>query len=96
MTVGSYSPSWYQLAQFDPALAARRSLLLAVFLPSLLAVSAAMEANPLFEFDISEVDSSVDKDLPAIDSPSAVVLQMMNIKSHVPVVLDIAESNYTE
>jgi hypothetical protein len=61
--------------------------------------------NPLFEFQQSDTgsqssDSSVEFDAsfdaPVIATPSAAVLQTVNIKMHVLVELDLAESNYTE
>ncbi|XP_066396521.1 uncharacterized protein [Miscanthus floridulus] len=64
-----------------------------------------VNANPLFNTDISDVESSstssasISSDsytAPAMTMPPAAVLQTVNIKTHVPVELDIAESNYTE
>lgn len=63
-----------------------------------------MEDNPLFGIDLSDVSgvdsnsdsSSADGDAPVITPPRAAVLQTVNIKSHVPVVLEIAEHNYEE
>jgi len=62
-------------------------------------------ANPLFEFQQSDaasnssgssIDFDASFDTPAMAAPPAAVLQTVNIKAHVPVELDLAESNYTE
>ncbi|CAD6244123.1 unnamed protein product [Miscanthus lutarioriparius] len=59
-----------------------------------------MEANPLFGVDLSDagssLSSSVDNDPPTVTAPQAAILQTVNIKEHVPVELNLAESNYTE
>jgi len=59
-----------------------------------------MESNPLFGVDLSDAgsysSSSIDNDPPAVTTPPAAVLQTVNIKAHVPVELNLAESNYTE
>ncbi|XP_066320050.1 uncharacterized protein [Miscanthus floridulus] len=67
-----------------------------------------VNANPLFNADVSDVESSstsstsstsIDGDsytTPAKTTPQVAVLQTANIKNHVPVELDIAESNYME
>jgi hypothetical protein len=65
----------------------------------------AME-NPLFQGDLSDAASShsssasSDDALSLTDSfvqpPSATVLQTVNIKNHIPVELDLTDSNYTE
>jgi hypothetical protein len=57
--------------------------------------------NPLFEFQQFDAASnssrsSIDFDAPAIAAPAAAVLQTVNIKAHLPVELDLAESIYTE
>jgi hypothetical protein len=58
-------------------------------------------SNPLFEHHLSDVDSessasSVVDAAPSVTTSTVAVLQTFNIKSHVPVELDLAESNYTE
>jgi hypothetical protein len=61
-----------------------------------------MDANPLFDLPPSDASSdssftsSIEDIAPAVAPPLPAVLQTINIKSHVPVELDIAESNYTE
>ena len=64
-----------------------------------------MDVNPLFEFNQSDADSSssgssvsyeASFDAPVLPTPTAAVLQTVNIKTHVPVELNLAESNYTE
>jgi hypothetical protein len=62
-----------------------------------------MDRNPLFEADPTDGSShsSVDSDsaagdAPAFPTPPTAVLQTVNIKSHVPVVLQLAEPNYAE
>lgn len=66
-----------------------------------------LEANPLFNlptFDAPNSDassessftSSVEDIPPSIATPTAAVLYTVNIKNHVPVKLDLTDSNYTE
>jgi hypothetical protein len=64
-----------------------------------------MDVNPLFNANLNDTDSSSTASsingesytaAPVITPPSTVVLQTMNIKSHVPVVLELTEPNYTE
>jgi hypothetical protein len=60
-----------------------------------------MDSNPLFDTDVSDVESSSSSlDAESYTAPTAplpaTVLQTVNIKSHISVELDIAESNYTE
>ena len=62
-----------------------------------------MDSNPLFDADVSNVDSSSSSSVDGGESYTATVsplptnvLQTINMKSHIPVELDIAESNYTE
>ncbi|XP_066373916.1 uncharacterized protein [Miscanthus floridulus] len=55
-----------------------------------------MDDNPLFGVDSNSDSSSADGDAPVITPPPAAVLQTVNIKSHVPVVLELAEPNYDE
>ncbi|XP_066351292.1 uncharacterized protein [Miscanthus floridulus] len=62
-----------------------------------------MDENPLFDADQSNSDSSeasftssVDIDVSAANTPPTSVLQTVNIKSHVPVLLKLAEPNYDE
>ena len=67
---------------------------------SLLAISTAMDVNPQFKFNVPSVDSSpvssIDRDAPTISPPPAAVLQTVNIKYDVPIVLELAEPNYDE
>jgi hypothetical protein len=65
-----------------------------------------MDDNPLFGLDPSDSEttslasytSSVDgdADAPAATTPPIAVLQTVNIKSHVPVILELAAANYDE
>jgi hypothetical protein len=62
-----------------------------------------MDSNPLFDADVSDVESNSSSSTDAGESYTAAasslptnVLQSINIKSHIPVELDINESNYTE
>ncbi|CAD6252695.1 unnamed protein product [Miscanthus lutarioriparius] len=61
-----------------------------------------MESNPLFDLHPADAgsdsssSSSVKNASPAVAPPPAAVLQTVNIKSHIPVELDIVESNYIE
>jgi hypothetical protein len=60
-----------------------------------------MESNPLFDGDISDVDSSSSAKsytsvAPTITTPSTAVLQTVNIKSHVPIVLELTEPNHSK
>ena len=64
-----------------------------------------MDVNPHFEFNQSDADSSssgssvsyeASFDAPVLPTPTTAVLQTVNIKTHVPVELNLAESNYTE
>ncbi|XP_066351282.1 uncharacterized protein [Miscanthus floridulus] len=62
-----------------------------------------VDENPLFDADQSTSDSSeasftssVDIDVSATNTPPTSVLQTVNIKSHVPVLLKLAEPNYDE
>jgi hypothetical protein len=64
-----------------------------------------MDRNPLFDVDVSDADSSSHSSIdgesytaaaaPSITTPTVAVLQTINIKSHVPIELDLTESNYT-
>ncbi|XP_066385539.1 uncharacterized protein [Miscanthus floridulus] len=63
-----------------------------------------MDRNPLFDADVSadgSSHSSIDgdsaaNDAPVLPTPPAVILQTVNIKSHVPIVLQLTEPNYVE
>jgi hypothetical protein len=65
-----------------------------------------MDDNPLFGLDPSDSEttslasytSSIDgdADAPAATTPPTAVLQTVNIKSHVPVILELAAPNYEE
>lgn len=62
-----------------------------------------LESNPLYDIPNSSdassensFTSSVDDVPPAVTTPTAAVLQTVNIKSHVPIELDLANSNYAE
>jgi hypothetical protein len=65
-----------------------------------------MEDNPLFNADIFDVESSSTSSAGGesytgptatnIGPPTTTVLQTVNIKSHVPVVLELTEPNYDE
>jgi len=65
-----------------------------------------MDLNPLFDADGSDGDSSSHTSLDglsytgaaisAVSPPPVAVLQTVNIKSHVPVVLELANPNYDE
>ena len=57
-----------------------------------------MDVNPLFEFNQSDTDSSssgssvsyeASFDAPVLPTPTAAVLQTVNIKTHVPVELNL-------
>jgi hypothetical protein len=73
-------------------------------LPLTLAASfAAVETNPLFHGDLSDAVSSTSSSAesytgaaPTVTTPSTAVLQTVNIRSHVPVMLELAEPNYAE
>jgi len=65
-----------------------------------------MNSNPLFSdqetsppvsprLSSSTSSSDLDDDVPAV-TPPASVLQTINIKSHVPIVLDLANPNYAQ
>jgi hypothetical protein len=65
--------------------------------------SNLMDSNPLFDADVSDVDSNSSSSTDIGESYTAApstlptnVLQSINIKSHIPVELDINDSNYTE
>jgi hypothetical protein len=62
-----------------------------------------MDENPLFGLDVPSAPSSPSSSLDgasftgaAAATPSVAVLQTVNIKSHVPVVLELANPNYDE
>ena len=62
-----------------------------------------LESNPLYDLpNSSDSDfensytSSIDDVSPAINTPTAAVLQTVNIKSHALVELDLADPNYAE
>ncbi|CAD6223609.1 unnamed protein product [Miscanthus lutarioriparius] len=63
---------------------------------------ADMEDNPLFGVSLSSIassssdSSSLSDDVPPVEPPSTTVLQTVNIKSHVPVILELADPNYDE
>jgi hypothetical protein len=64
----------------------------------------SMDVNPLFDADVSDAESSsassIDGEsytiaIPHINTahPTFAVLQTVNIKSHIPIVLDLTEPN---
>jgi hypothetical protein len=65
-----------------------------------------MDVNPLLDNDLfdgensstssSSSGASLTSSAPIITTPSTAVLQTINIKSHVPVVLELTEPNYAE
>ena len=63
-----------------------------------------MDTNPLHDADLSDGESSsstssigrVSFTETVVQPPSSTVLQTVNIKNHVPVELNLTESNYTE
>jgi hypothetical protein len=60
-----------------------------------------MEDNPLFGVNLSSIDSSSDSssisdNAPLVEPPTTAVLQTVSIKSHVPVVLELADPNSDE
>jgi hypothetical protein len=60
-----------------------------------------MDRNPLFESHGSASDSSDEESFTgaanlAVPTPPAAVLQTVNIRSYVPVVLSLANANYDE
>jgi hypothetical protein len=66
-----------------------------------------MDVNPLFDADVSDAESSSASSVGGESytgaiahintaPPTSAVLQTVNIKSHVPVVLELTESNYTK
>ena len=63
-----------------------------------------MDTNPLHDADLSDGESSsstssrgrVSFTETVVQPPSSTVLQTVKIKNHVPVELDLTESNYTE
>lgn len=63
---------------------------------------ADTEDNPLFGVHLSSLNidssdaSSIKDDAPLVAPPSTTILQIVNIKSHVLVVLDLVELNYDE
>jgi hypothetical protein len=64
-----------------------------------------MDVNPLFDTDVSDAESSSSVGGASYTGavtaftaapPTSAVLQTVNVKSHVPVVLELTEPNYTE
>jgi hypothetical protein len=65
-----------------------------------------MDANPLVDGDLSDGENSsassssssasLTGSAPVVTTPSTAVLQTVNIKSHIPVVLELTEPNYAE
>ncbi|CAD6256837.1 unnamed protein product [Miscanthus lutarioriparius] len=62
-----------------------------------------LASNPLYDLPNSSdansestYTSSIDDVPPAVAMPTAAILQTVNIKSHIPVELDLADSNYAE
>jgi len=106
-TVGSVIPFLHGISKLG-LIPRHRARCIAASFPPLRCLSPAvamptMDDNPLFGLgssnsdDTSEVSftSSVGDDAPATTPPTA-VLQTVNIKSHIPVVLELAMPNYDE
>jgi hypothetical protein len=75
------------------------------FRPLVLATMDGMNVNPLFsDLETSPSHSSCSfstsdndiEDVVPIVTPSALVLQTINIMSHVPIILDLVSPNYVE